>query len=95
VHGHAAGERPPRRAGFYASATPLRWRSIQRGVDWAVAIVLAAAGLIDAIHTCFAEPLPLAVRRRHAVAVLGTVAAASLVLELALGDPANGKQYGF
>jgi signal transduction histidine kinase len=84
-----------------------RWRSVQARVDWAVAIVLAAVGLADAIHTRFAEPLwaavvatlltflPLGLRRRHPVAVLATVATASVILELALGNPANGKQYSF
>ena len=89
------------------SRIALRLRSIQGGVDWAVAVVLAGAGLADAIKTHFAQPvwagalvtlfvfLPLGLRRRFPLAVLGTVAAASLVLELALGDPANSKQYGF
>jgi signal transduction histidine kinase len=84
-----------------------RWRSVQGKVDWAVAIVLAGVGLVDAIHTRFAEPLsaaivatlltflPLGLRRRHPVGVLATVAASSLILELALGNPANGKQYSF
>ncbi len=69
--------------------------------------MLAAVGLADVIHTRFAEPLwagilatllvflPLGLRRRHPLAVLVTVAAASLVLELALGNPADGKQYSF
>jgi signal transduction histidine kinase len=89
------------------SRIALRWRSAQGAVDWVVAIVLAGVGLADAIQTHFAEPLwaaivatlftflPLGLRRRHPVAVLATVATASLVLELALGDPANGKQYSF
>jgi signal transduction histidine kinase len=90
-----------------------RWRtgwrrlSIRTRVDWAIAIVLAAAGLADVIHTEFADPLwagivatllvflPLGVRRRYPVAVLATVGAASVVLELALGDASNSKQYGF
>jgi hypothetical protein len=78
-----------------------RWRSIQGGVDWAVALVLGGVGVVDVLHTRFADPvwagvlvtlmvfLPLGVRRRFPLAVLVTVAAASLLLELALGDPAN------
>jgi len=89
------------------SRIALRWRSVRGRVDWAVAGVLAAVGLVDVIHTRFAEPLwagvvvtlfvflPLGLRRRFPLAVLVTVAVASLVLELALGDPANGKQYSF
>jgi signal transduction histidine kinase len=84
-----------------------RWRSLRSGADWAVALVLTAVGLADVIHTRFAEPLwagivatllvflPLGLRRRYPLAVLATVAAASLVLELALGNPANEKQYSF
>jgi signal transduction histidine kinase len=80
---------------------------MQPGVDWAVALVLAGVGLADAFATHFAEPvwaaavvtllvfLPLGLRRRFPFAVLATVLAASLVLELALGDPANSKQLGF
>ena len=83
-----------------------RWRSIQGGVDWAVALVLGGVGVVDVLHTRFADPvwagvlvtlmvfLPIGVRRRFPLAVLATVAAASLVLELALGDPANSRQYG-
>ncbi len=89
------------------SRIALRWQSVQGAVDWAIAIVLCGIGLADAIGTRFAEPvwaavaatlltfLPLGLRRRHPVAVLATVATASLILELALGDPANGKQYSF
>src|SRR5204863_7126455 len=77
------------------SRIALRLRSIQGGVDWAVAVVLAGAGLADAIKTHFAQPvwagalvtlfvfLPLGLRRRFPLPGLGTVAAASLVLELA------------
>jgi signal transduction histidine kinase len=84
-----------------------RWRSVQGRVDWVVALALTGVGLADAIHTRFAEPLaaaivatlftflPLGLRRRHPVGVLATVAVSSLILELALGDPANGKQYSF
>jgi signal transduction histidine kinase len=84
-----------------------RWRSSQGTLDWIWAIVLAAVGLADAISTRFAHPLsaaivvtlatflPLGVRRRYPLAVLSTVGASSLVLELALGNPANGKQYSF
>jgi signal transduction histidine kinase len=84
-----------------------RWRSLRGGVDWALAALLAAVGLADVIHTRFAEPLwagivatllvflPLGLRRRFPLAVLATVAAASLVLELALGNPADAKQYSF
>jgi signal transduction histidine kinase len=84
-----------------------RRRSLQGVLDWAVALVLAAVGLADVIHTRFAEPLwagilatllvflPLGVRRRYPLAVLATVAVASLVLELGLGNPADGKQYSF
>src|SRR3954447_26256274 len=90
----------PRRIG-------VRLSSIQPGVDWAVALVLTAAGLADVLHTKFAEPvwagvvvtlfvfLPTGLRRRFPVAVFATVVTASFVLELALGDPANSKQYGF
>jgi signal transduction histidine kinase len=89
------------------SRIAVRWRSIQGRVDWAVALLLAAVGLADVIHTHFAEPLwagvvvtlfvflPIGARRRFPLAVLITVAAGSLVLELALGDPANSKQYSF
>src|SRR5689334_9960659 len=84
-----------------------RWRSVQVKVDWVVALVLTGVGLADEIHTRFAEPLPAAIvatlltflplglRRRHPVGVLATVATSSLILELALGNPANGKQYSF
>jgi len=84
-----------------------RLRPVQGVVDWAVALALAAAGLADVIHTRFAEPLwagvlvtlvvflPLGLRRRFPLSVLAAVAASSLLLELALGDPANGKQYSF
>jgi signal transduction histidine kinase len=84
-----------------------RWRSLRGGADWALAIVLAAVGLADAIHTRFAEPLwagivatllvflPLGLRRRFPLTVLATVGSASLVLELALGNPADAKQYSF
>jgi signal transduction histidine kinase len=89
------------------SRIALRWRSIRGRVDWVVAVVLACVGVVDVIHTRFADPLwagvvvtlfvflPLGVRRRFPLAVLVTVAVASLLLELALGDPANAKQYGF
>jgi signal transduction histidine kinase len=84
-----------------------RWRSLRVPVDWAVAVLLAAAGLADVIRTDFAQPLwagivatllvflPLGVRRRHPLGALVTIGASSLVLELALGDPSNPKQYGF
>jgi signal transduction histidine kinase len=83
------------------------WRWRRELADWALAIVLATAGIADEAHTRFAEPvwlallatlltfLPLGVRRRHPVEVLAAVGASSLVLELALGNPANGKQYSF
>jgi signal transduction histidine kinase len=70
-----------------------------------VAFVLAGAGVLDVLHTRFADPvwagvvvtllvfLPLGLRRRFPLAVFATVAAASLVLELMLGDPANSNQY--
>jgi signal transduction histidine kinase len=89
------------------SRIPHWWRSRQTSIDWAVAIVLAAAGIADELGTHFAQPtwlallatlltfLPLGVRRRHPVAVLAAVMAGSLVLELALGNPANSKQYSF
>src|SRR6266513_3458788 len=89
------------------SRIALRWRSVQGRVDWTVAVVLAAVGLTDVVHTRFADPvwagvvvtllvfLPLGVRRRFPLAVFATVAAASLVLELVLGDPASSKQYSF
>jgi len=79
---------------------------MQPGVDWAVALMLTAVGLADVLHTHFAEPvwtgalvtlfvfLPIGLRRRYPVAVFATVVVASFVLELALGDPANSKQYG-
>lgn len=83
-----------------------RWRSIQPGMDWGVAAVLAAVGLADVIVNSFFEPrwlavlvtllvfLPLGVRRRFPLAVLVTVGVASLVLELALGNPTNPNQFG-
>ena len=89
------------------SRIALRWRSAQDWVDWVVAIVLAGVGITDAIVTEYAEPLwpavlltlltflPLGLRRRQPVAVLAVVAASSLVLELALGNPADAKQYSF
>jgi signal transduction histidine kinase len=76
-------------------------------LDWAPAIVLAGVGVADVVGTRFAEPLaaavvatlltflPLGLRRRRPVEVLAVVAVASLVLELALGDPANEQQYSF
>jgi signal transduction histidine kinase len=84
-----------------------RLRSVQAWADWAVAVALAGVGLADVIHTRFAEPLwaailatllvflPLGLRRRFPLGVLATVAVATLVLELALGNPADEKQYSF
>jgi signal transduction histidine kinase len=89
------------------SRVALRRRALQAPLDWAAAVLLCGAGLADLLGTRFAHPLgpallatmltflPLGLRRRHPVAVLAVVAGASLVLELGLGDPANGKQYSF
>ena len=83
-----------------------RWRSIQPGVDWAIAIVIAAVGLADVLVNSFFQPrwlavivtlvafVPLGVRRRFPLAVLTTVGAASLVLELVIGNPKNPDQFG-
>jgi signal transduction histidine kinase len=71
-----------------------------------VAVVLAAVGVIDVFVNSFFQPrwlavlvsliafLPLGVRRRFPLAVLVTVGVASLVLELALGNPTSPTQFG-
>ena len=75
-------------------------------MDWALALALAAVGVADALHTRFARPvgvgvvvtllvfLPLGVRRRFPLAVVTTVLASSLLLELVLGNPSDANQYG-
>ena len=82
------------------------WRAIQPGVDWAIAVLLCAVGIADVLaHTLF-EPrwaavvltllvfLPLGVRRRFPLATLVTVGVASLLLELAVGNPTKPNQFG-
>jgi signal transduction histidine kinase len=84
-----------------------RWRSIQSAVDWAAALLLAGVGLADvflhhaprptwaaAILTLFVF-LPLGLRRRFPLAVLTSVASASLLLTLVLGNPAKPDEVGF
>ena len=101
-------ERPRRRYRRLVNRSRIvrRWRSVQPGVDWAMAGVLAAFGVADVFVTTFFEPrwlavilalltfLPLGVRRRFPLAVLITVGAASLLLELVIGNPKNPTQFG-
>lgn len=83
-----------------------RWRVIQRGVDWAAAVIITAVGVADVFVNSFFAPgwlavlvtlfafLPLGLRRRFPLAVLISVGAGSLVLELALGNPKRPTQFG-
>src|SRR3954454_4076145 len=101
---------PPRAATVSDGDRPRivqRGRSAGGGLDWALAVLLASVGTADLLASRFAEPLwagvvatllvflPLGLRRRHPVEVLAVVGAASLLLELGLGNPRDAQQYSF
>jgi signal transduction histidine kinase len=84
-----------------------RWRSVQGAVDWAAALLLAGVGLADVFFHHAPRPtwaaailavfvfLPLGLRRRFPLSVLTSVAVASLLLTLVVGDPAKPDEVGF